>query len=166
MADQAENTAEAAAVAAPTFLPKISVATLGTVPARAKAEKQRVHLARITGLATSTKFKTDQAGEPIVAIVGTFEGVNIETGAVAQSSVLYLPGGIQEVIESAVDGLPKGDNGGVPFAVDIFAKPDNNKAGYTYDAEFLVKPAGTVDPLAAIREQATAAKALPAPAKK
>ena len=152
----------AAAVAVP-FLPKLTIATLGTVPARAKAEKKRVHLARIMGVATDTKSKTDQAGEPILALIGSFEGTNVETGLSATSSVLYLPGGIQEVIESAVDGRAQGDKAGVPFALDIFSKPDNNKAGYTYDVEFIEKPTGTVDPLAAIREKAAAAAPLPAP---
>lgn len=136
--------------AAVAFLPKLTVATLGTVPARAKAEKKRVHLARVMGIATGTKLKADQAGEPIVAIIGTFEGKNIETGDTAQSSVLYLPGGIQEVIEAAVDGR-EDKNAGVPFALDIFSKPDNNKAGYTYDVEFIQKPGGVVDPLESLR---------------
>ena len=153
MADQAETT----------FLPKLTVATLGTVPARAKAEKKRVHLARIIGVATGTKLKTDQAGEPIVAVIGQFEGTNVETGQVAQSATLYLPGGIQEVIEAAVDSR-EDKNAAVPFALDIFAKPDNNKAGYTYDVEFIQKPAGRVDPLEALRNATAEAKALPKPA--
>lgn len=156
MTDQAK-------AAAPTFLPKLTVATLGTVPARAKAEKKRIHLARIMGVATDTKFKTDQAGEPIVAVIGNFEGTNVETGLSAQSSVLYLPGGIQEVIESAVDGRAD-KKAGVPFALDIFAKPDNNKAGYTYDVEFIVKPTGAVDPLEAVRGMLGDAAPLPTPA--
>lgn len=151
--------APAAADTGPVFLPKMTVATLGTVPARAKAEKKRVHLCRIIGSASSTKLKTDQAGEPIVAIVGNFEGTNVETGAVAQSSVLYLPGGIQEVIENAVDSRDD-KNAAVPFALDVFAKPDNNKAGYTYDVEFIQKPQGRLDPLEALRTAAAEAKPL------
>lgn len=146
MTDKTETTAAAAVP----FLPKISVATLGCVAARAKAEKKRVHLCRIMGIITGTKFKTDQAGEPITAVIGTFEGQNIETGNVAQSSVLYLPSGIQEVLESASDAR-KDTSAGLPFAVDVFSLPSSNKAGYTYDAEFIQKPAGAVDPLEALR---------------
>lgn len=149
----------AAADAGPVFLPKMTVATLGTVPARAKAEKKRVHLCRIIGSATGTKLKTDQAGEPIVAVIGNFEGTNVETGAVAQSSVLYLPGGIQETLESAIDGR-EDKNAAVPFALDVFSKPDNNKAGYTYDVEFIQKPQGRLDPLEALRQATAEAKPL------
>lgn len=158
-ADAAGSGAAAPADTGPVFLPKMTVATLGTVPARAKAEKKRVHLCRIIGSASSTKLKTDQAGEPIVAIVGNFEGTNVETGAVAQSSVLYLPGGIQEVLENAIDSR-EDKNAAVPFALDVFSKPDNNKAGYTYDVEFIQKPTGRLDPLEALRNATAEAKPL------
>lgn len=141
------------------FMPKLTVATLGTVPARAKAEKKRIHLCRIFGICTGTKMKTDQAGEPIVAIVGNFEGLNIETGLSATSSTLYLPGGIQEVLEAAVDGRDN-TSVGIPFAVDVYSKPDNNKAGYTYDADFIQKPSGRVDPLEALRAATAEARPL------
>lgn len=146
-----------AAAEGPVFLPKISVATLGCVSARAKAEGKRIHLARIMGIITGTKMKTDQAGEPIVAVIGTFEGTNIETGKTAQSSVLYLPGGIQEVLETAADGRQDASVG-IPFALDVFSLPATNKAGYTYDVAFIQKPAGAVDPLEALRAAVAEAK--------
>jgi len=148
------------------ILTKMSIKTLGANPARAKTENKSVDLVRIYGIATGLAFKADpKTGDIQVAVTGNFEGVNLESNETFRAGVLWLPGGIQELLIGAVDTGTKDANGkpvynDVKFGFTIAAVPATNPIGYSYSAEQLID-AEKNDPLADLR---SALPALPAPA--
>lgn len=151
------------------IITKMTVKGVGANPAKAKADNQKTPLCRIYGTASGVVHKVDNRGEPITGITGNFEGVNLETGEVYKSGVLYLPGGIHEMLLNAVDQGEDDDKGkpvynSVNFAFDISAVPATNPIGYSYEASQLIE-ATTADPMAEIRGALPDLPALPAPKK-
>lgn len=160
------------------ILTKMSLATLGANPSRVKNEKDAkgapvtsLDLVRIYGIASSLVFKTDpKTGDIQVAVAGNFEGVNLQSGEVYRAGVLWLPGGIQELLINSVDTGAKDGNGkpvyqDVKFGFTIAAVPASNPIGYSYTAEQLID-AQQNDPLAELRSSLPEMPALPAPTDK
>lgn len=149
------------------ILPKMSIKTLGANPKAAsvnleKEKAKRVPMVRIMGIARGIKAAVGNDGDPVFGLTGQFEGVNIETGETAQSGVLYLPSGIQELIQDPLESaINAGDKtAAVQFAVDLYAVSATNKAGYSFEADNLAAPERE-DPFAALRT-ALEGKKLPA----
>lgn len=142
------------------ILPKMSIKTLGANPKSAvvnfeKGEPaKKVPLVRIMGVARNIKAAVGNDGDPVFGLTGQFEGVDIATGEVAQSGVLYLPSGIQELIQEPLEAaIAEGDKtAAVTFALDIFAVSATNKAGYSFEADNLASPERE-DPFAALRAE-------------
>lgn len=117
---------------------KLSLKTIDCDNSRGK--KERVHLARFFGIASGIKVAKGQNGEPVYGVTGDFRGVNLEKPAdTFQSGILYLPGGINEMLLAAVetgevDAKDKPIYREVQFAFDVFAKPATNAAGYQFEA--------------------------------
>lgn len=164
-----------------TFISKITIKAIGA-NAKLGAVAQpgvRVHIADILGIATGTKVKEQPNGDIFTAITGQFEAVNVETGEVFSSGVLYLPGGIQESLESALVETPrmvekdgkkvqatkdvKNDKGvvigqeevwdapkPVQFKMQVYVQRADNPAGYSYALKNLAEVA-EADPLAHLR---------------
>jgi hypothetical protein len=139
-------------------LSKMSIKALGCNPKLAGAlpegSKEVVRLCVIGGKASGVKHGEDLQGRTWTALIGTFEGVNIENGETFQSGKLFLPSGIQESVEAAV---AKADGNDVSFAFELRAVKANNPIGYSYQAVSLMPPA-EVDTLSDVR--ATFVKAL------
>ena len=151
---------------APSAIGKITISNLGCIPAAAVVEGKASPIARVYGIASGIKTVVDKnRGEVYEAITGQFEGVNVKTGKVYQSAVLYLPSGIHGLLENAVKGqyheeqrndagdiLRKAhyDFNDVRFAMELSVVKAKNPAGYSYEAKSLV-PAVVDDPMAAIR---------------
>lgn len=145
----------------PMILTKMSVATMGCAGKKLLGQADSVNtlvLARIYGVANAIKAKENkQTGEVHIAIIGTFEGIAVETGEVFRSAVLYLPSGIHEMLEAPLrDGATA-----IEFGFDIAAVRANNAAGYSYAAKPIVKPQDN-DALSGLR---SSLPALPAPKK-
>lgn len=128
------------------FLTKLTLKAIGCNPRRAATEVKKVPLAHIFGIATGTKVKTDTKGDSFEAIEGNFEAVNLATGAVYRSGLLFLPGGIHETVTKQLQEPGRS----VQFALEISAIPASNPIGYSYSAKSLIKEEGA-DPLAAMR---------------
>ena len=146
------------------ILPKMSVKTLGSNPKAAATLKdgERLHLIRVLGVASGIKAAVDTRGEPVFGLTGQFEGTNVATGENAQSGVLYLPGGIQELLQGPLEQAIADDkNARIQFAFDIYAVKASNPAGYSFEAENLVD-VEREDPFAAMRADLPK---LPAPKK-
>ena len=112
-------------------------------------------IAQVYGKASGIKPVVDKdRGEVFNSIVGNFEAVNLETGEVYNSGVLYLPSGIHAMVENAANKLAKDSTETVDFALEIRVVQSANKAGYSYEAVNLI-PAALVDPIATIRAQIT-----------
>lgn len=151
---------------------KLSVKEIGCNPkvasAKEEGDKTAVILCRIFGVATGLKSKEDTVrGGVTTAIIGEFEGVNLQEGntnhgKTFRSGKLYLPAGIQEMVESAVSQVEK-DGGSVEFALEIRAVRATNPIGYSYQAVPLIKPREN-DALSALRASITAQALPPAPA--
>lgn len=156
---------QAEAATGPTILTKMSIGTMGAPGKKLLGhgdDVKSLHVARIYGVASGIKAKEDKnTGTVHIAIIGDFEGVNVETGEIYRSAVLYLPAGIHEMLEAPLRANP---NSSIEFALDIAAVRATNVAGYSYAAKPLVKPAEN-DKLAALRGALGDAPALPAPKK-
>lgn len=124
---------------------RLSVKACGCKPEGTDKPKR---LCLIYGVASGFKSGEDNKGQLWSAITGSFEGVNIETGDVYRSGKLFLPNGIQEVVEAALKGT--GDNGSIKFGLELRSVKASNPIGYSYQAVPLVKPSAD-DPLAEMR---------------
>lgn len=122
---------------------KITVKTVKCKPAKAKAEERRVPMMRCFGIASGLKTVVAANGDVHTAITGDFKAQNIETGDTFVSGVLYLPAGIHDLLQSAVDGgLDKNDKPvyrPVKFGLDIYAVPSTVPAGYSYEATPIIE---------------------------
>ena len=139
------------------FLTKLTLKAIGCNPRIAATEGKKVPLARIYGIATGIKTKIDPKGDTFEAIEGSFEAVNLKTGEVYRSGLLFLPGGIHETLTGS---LKKGGEGTtIRFGLEVSAIPASNPIGYSYSAKSLIPDAGD-DLLADMRKSAMS---LPAP---
>ena len=155
------------------LISKMSVKALGCNPRVAASKEENdttpVVLCTIFGMANAVKSGEDNTGKMWTALSGQFEGVNLQSGngETFQSGKLFLPSGIQEVIEAAVKELGESGGESVAFALEIRAVRSSNPIGYSYQAASLV-PAKASDALATLREVAIRkrlpASATPAPA--
>ena len=140
---------------------KMSVKELGCNPKQASAldvaDKRSIPLCMIMGRAIDTEVKEDKRnGNIYTALLGDFQGVCIQAGnsnfgQYFKSGKLYLPGGIQELIEAAIVGDGKGASAVVHFALEIHAVRATNPIGYSYQAIPRMRPV-IDDPLQRIRE--------------
>jgi hypothetical protein len=86
----------------------------------------------ILGKATGANQGEDANGHVWSALLGTFQGTNLQTGETFRSGKLFLPSGIHEPIEAAVGQLKEG--GSVNFAIEFRRVEAENPIGYSYQA--------------------------------
>jgi hypothetical protein len=101
----------------------------------------------IMGKASGIKMGEGGDGRMWTALTGTFRGVNLTTGKAFRSGKLFLPAGIQDVVEGAVKQLPV-DGGAVKFAMRIESIKATNPIGYSYQAVNLMPIEAENDELA------------------
>lgn len=124
------------------ILSKITAKGIGADAAKGKTG--RVHLYRVYGKAGGIKVAEGKDGDAVYGLVGDFRAINPEEpNRVYQSGILYLPGGINEMVVQAVNTGNVDDKGRpvyneVKFAFDIFSKPATNPAGYQFEAQAIV----------------------------
>jgi len=147
------------------IISKITMASIRCNPGAVKNEgaPNPLPLARIYGAVNEVKPKPDKVtGQVYISFVGTFEAINLQSGEVYKSGVMYLPAGISEQFEKAIDAQKDkagDDNVSMEFAFEIGSIPSKNPAGYSYQARAL-RSAAAIDPLKELREGML--KALPA----
>lgn len=162
---------------------KLSVATMKCDASRAKRDNVEVPLARIMGTATSLKAAVDPRGETVFGLAGQFKGINIAQALAHKadpkknqnageyiSGVLYLPGGIQGVIQEPLE-MQMNDkdkdiakSASIAFIMDLYSVPAANLSGYSFRAE-LKGEAAKANPFAGFEAQLKGVDlpALPAP---
>jgi hypothetical protein len=130
------------------YLTKITMATIQTNPAAAKASQKQTRLAVILGQA----FETEEVKKPympnvvFLSLKGHFEAWNLQDanpsqGQVYQSSILYLPEPYHTMLVSEVRaGGEKAKEVGIEFVYLIESIPAKNPSGYTYRAYSLLAP--------------------------
>lgn len=134
-------------------------------------DADKIFLGRVAGIVTGFKETIDEkTGNIQLGLKGSFKAISDkvdEKGVLLEirSGVCYLPGGIQETVETAYkgargEGANERKNATVAFAVDLYVRRANNAAGYSYEAETLMTPEEN-DPLAGLFSQALETKALP-----
>jgi len=157
------------------YVTKLNIKALGCDP-RLDKNVARKLLCRIYGTAQGLKHGEDGSGKVWTALVGNFEGVNIEEGSddigvVVRSGKLFLPEGIQGLIEGAIKEIENTAGGkeeaSVTFALEIASIRAQNPIGYSYAAKNLA-PVKKEDPLGELRKLIgpPPPKAIPAPAAK
>jgi len=125
------------------IIKKLSIKTL--IGAMKKPpEGETVTLCRFAGIAKATKTGESNFG-PWTALVGDFAGINLETGEVTRSPVLFAPEIMMQMI------LPEVEAGNtVDFVFDITATGDKTVAvGYRYGLKTVRAPSEN-DPLKAL----------------
>lgn len=153
---------------------KLSIKALGCDPRLPSGGTSKI-LCRIYGAAQGLKMGEDKnTGNVWTALQGRFEGVNCEQGnedfgKTLRSGKLFLPSGIQDVIEGAIREIENSKDvldANVVFGLEIRSVKAANRIGYSYEAKNLL-PAKQVDPLAQMREaieqKAGPVKAIAAP---
>jgi hypothetical protein len=113
-------------------LTKITIATVNASPILIKREDCTSEpLVRIAGIARSLKPGVNKTtGESHTALVGEFAATNLSTGQEYTSGLCYLPSGIQDTINSAIqDGQTN-----IEFCIELRAVKAKNPAGYSYQA--------------------------------
>jgi hypothetical protein len=154
---------------------------IGTEVAKVPADGGRVMLGTFVGIASGLKhIINNDTGEVSNGLKGQFRGISSlgddsgkEIGdtnppRAVTAGVLYLPGGIQDMIEGSLAEAQSIDpKATVRFGIKLYAIPATNKAGYSFDADTLIE-AQEADPLADLlalaTTPATAPAALEAPA--
>lgn len=123
------------------------------------SDEHKTHLLyRVGGAAVGVVTGQSKFGE-WVKLVGRFQAIRAEDGAVFRSGAAFLPSDVSQII---ADRLARNDSedGYVTFLYDIYARHDQSLAtGYGYIAEPVRDPSKQ-DPL---DELFNTAKALPAP---
>lgn len=145
---------------------KLTPATMKFNAAAAKSTGKKTFLGRIAGIADGLKIVKATNGDVHTAITGTFIGVNGETGAQYRSGVLYLPTGIHDLVQNAVDAGLDDDGKPLPynaveFGIDLHSVPSNNLSGYSYEANPVIQ-AKESDPASELLARMAETKALPA----
>lgn len=145
------------------YLSKITVKAIGCDPkACIKAEKT-IDLAKIYGVVNESKpVDGMKDGKLSYQFFGNFEAINLQTGEVFQSTKLFLPKVVEDLLETTLRPTGKEKLESVRFAFQIAATPGESPVGYIFKAANLMKLQEN-DPLAAMREELAAASK-PAPA--
>lgn len=149
----------------PTIITKMAVKTLECKPANRAEDGNPLALCRIFGIATDVKSGENKDGTMYEALLGNFQGVNLENKKVFRSAKLFLPSGIHESVTGAVKEQSKRDDfQGVRFALEISSVKASNPIGYSYQAKNLI-PATAIDPLGEMNKaiEAHLARQLEAP---
>lgn len=124
--------------------------------------KTKTDLYTVLGIASGVKTGETAYG-PWTKLTGHFEATRVDTGEVFASGEVFLPEPMQSMIAAQ---LQQRDNDGkrvtesVQFSVMVSIKPSSAPVGYEYEARSLVESGGA-DPLAALRDQTTAALEAP-----
>jgi hypothetical protein len=138
-----------------TYVAKMAMRSLGCNPkailGKPEGDDTPLLLCQIFGKATDLKMGEDKRnGNLWTALMGDFKGRNIQPGSamegvVFRSALLFLPGGIQEIVEDQVNTIRKLREDGknvdslfVEFALSIQAVKAPNAAGYSYQARNLI----------------------------
>ena len=140
------------------LLKKLSVKSVCGKPT-APVGKETKWLLEVFGVATDIKRGTTDKGD-WYAFVGAFQALNMETGAVYRSGVLFVPDIVGNLI------LPKitaEETNSVEFGFRIGVGADDSSAtGYVYHAEPLL-PVDENDPVELLSRKLSEVKALSAP---
>jgi hypothetical protein len=132
--------ADADARDATLYLAKITMATIETNPAAAKASQKQTRLAVILGKALETEEvkKPYMPNVVFLSLKGDFEAWNLQDANPSQGQVyrswrLYLPEPFHTMLVSEVRaGGEKSKEVGIEFSYLIDSIPANNPKGYTY----------------------------------
>ena len=144
----------------PSYIARMSVKMIGCKPEGLDKPKL---LCQIYGRAVRTKSGEDQTrdGRVWTCLSGSFAAVNLETGEEFRSARLFLPDGIQEVIQNAVEEMTNQEDKTlglhVDFALEIFSVAATNPSGYTYKARNIL-PTQKRDELSEMQKAITEAR--------
>lgn len=131
---------------------------------------QSVDLYNVFGRAYDIQSGATQYG-PWVALLGTFEAINLMTGEVVNATKLFVPDVLANLVAAALKPGAGMQNMDLAYCV-IVKRDDKAATGYVYHARPLLPPDET-DPLEEMRRRLIAlpgmaeklgARALPAPA--
>lgn len=137
----------------PSYVGKMSVKAIGCVPANLPVDGSAKLLCQFYGKCTGVKIGVDKIQDRTWrALVGTFAGINFETGEQFRSGKLFLPDGIQEIIETGITQLGENKEGlSIRFALELYSVSAKNPAGYSYKAKNLL-PVESTDEMSEIQK--------------
>jgi hypothetical protein len=131
---------------------KITMSAIGCKPGLVQTlpdGENELPLARLYGKLNEVRVQNDKdKGVSYTYFVGTFEAINMQDGEVFRSGKMFLPKGISELVEAAVQKNP---NTAIGFAFQVNAIKANNPAKYSYKVLALKSPEAE-DELKGIRD--------------
>lgn len=149
---------------------KITVRDCGANAAAVLAmpgENARAPLIRVYGIARSikeVKSKERLTGDVTIhkAIEGSFRAVNMTTGERYASGLMYLPGGVHELLIDPLERAKENnDNAEIQFGFDIFGRKSSSPAGYGYVAVMLGEDPAEVNPITELEARLAATPGAP-----
>lgn len=145
------------------LLSKISMKGIGAQPPRGFVSKENpgpIPLAMLYGRTSRYTIGNSTFGE-FTKFGGSFEAVNVATGAAYRSGNILLPRIVEDLLRGALDDR-EDQNAALEFSLEVGVKYADTATGYEYTVRPLVELAQS-DELSHLRESAQ--KALPAPEK-
>jgi hypothetical protein len=142
------------------IISKMSVKGLGCNPKKVDDTNTPLALCQIFGKADGIKVGEGRDGRVWQCLTGNFAGINLVNGEEYRSGKLFLPAGIQEVVENAVKSLGEGSDVTVRFGLQISAVVASNPIGYSYQARNLM-PMATGDELSDLRRAIESGEPVP-----
>lgn len=145
--EQTQPQAKVGTIANPFPLPQMTVKLIGADPRDAIQNNERTYLCRVYGEVTDIKTKEDRKGDAYSYLLGTFMAVR-ETATDAEfaevgdamffyAEKLFLPGGIQEKVETVFNSNAKKPT---QFGYDLYSVPDRAvSVGYRYAAASIME---------------------------
>lgn len=144
-------------------LTKLSLAQMGCQPELSMISKggkevlQAVIFGQITGLTGPKKLPNMQNGQEEITygLVGRIEAVNVLSGEMFKTAILYLPSGFHDMfLGEAESQIKEGEqNVALAFALEFYSIPATNPRGYSWKAKNKLAMEKT-DPLAGLRKRA------------
>lgn len=138
------------------YVSKMSIKTMKCDPKATKNSATPIPIARIYGTVDDSKvIDSDKTGKPSIQFFGTFEGVNLQTGEVFESSKLFLPRIVEDVLETAIHPSNGEKRSNIAFAFELSTGAGESPVGYVFSAKNLRKLQEN-DPLAELRAELNA----------
>ncbi|MGH7782388.1 MAG: hypothetical protein ACREO5_00865, partial [Candidatus Binatia bacterium] len=144
-----------------TYVATLNIKAIGCEPRDCFQNKSEANprgvipLCKIWGRAVSLKHGENRRDNSAwTALSGKFGAINLKNNQVYNSGKLFLPQGIQDIIESGVVQIQRAVDAGqavegdafITFALELRSKTAENPIGYTYEAMNLIPPRKEEEP--------------------
>lgn len=133
------------------YISKITIKGIGCVPI---GRTEPTPLCRVYGWCDGTlseAYDKEKPSEKWTCLTGSFGAENLETGEKYESARLFLPAGLQDILQIHLKKAESVPGAQVKFCLEIRSVKSSNAAGYTYQAVNMDPPTAEADPMEQFR---------------